>query len=195
MIGNSLLITAPTDEPVSLQEIRDFLELGTNTAWDTLLDTFRMAARAQLERLMGRAFVTQTYDLYLDGFPYENVIHFPHAPLAGVTLVEITDTTGATATWASSNYFLDTAREPGRLVLKYGFYWPTTILQPANAVRIRYTAGRSMNAVWEGWEPVRLAIKHLVSHWFQHREPVLAEQLSRVPFHVHALIANWRVRY
>lgn len=195
MIGNTVLITAPTTEPVTLDEAKAFLEITGTTAWDALVTSFITAARVQLEALMGRAFITQTYDFYLDRFPLENQIRFPHVPLTSVTTVEVTDANGALATWASSNYFLDPQREPGRLVLKYGFYWPTTILQPANAVRIRYVAGRASNAVWEGWEVVRIAIKHLVAHWFQHREPVLAEQLMTVPFHVHALIANWRVRY
>ena len=53
---------------------------------------------------MGRALLTQTWDMYLDEFPCAGEIIIPLSPLQSVTSVSYVDQHGATQTWASANY-------------------------------------------------------------------------------------------
>jgi uncharacterized phiE125 gp8 family phage protein len=52
--------TAPAVEPVTVQEMREYLSLG-GTEDDTLLTGLITAARAALEKMTGRTFITTTY--------------------------------------------------------------------------------------------------------------------------------------
>ena len=168
---------------------------ATNTTADALLTSLRLAARAHLEAIMGRAFITQTWDLFLSCFPRGPQIVVPRAPLASVTGVYYTPTGTAEQTVSTDVYHVDTNREPGRIVLTYGQTWPSATLVTVNGVRVRFVAGRAGNAVWSGWEPVRTALKQLVAHWYAQPEPVAAQALTPVPNHIQALIANWRLWY
>lgn len=168
---------------------------STNTTADAFLTSLLKAARQHLESLMGRAFITQTWDHYLDAFPCGDRFPLPHAPLASITSITLTDTAGAETTMSTDLYFADAIEEPGYVVLKYAQSWPSTTLRPAKGIKVRYVAGRSGASSWEGWEPVRTAIKQLCNHWYRNPDMATPEAQNSVPFHVHALIANWRVRY
>ncbi len=108
--------------------------------------------------------MSQTWTLWLDGFPsvgdksgapadgaYElPVDHFdrvkrfigiPRSPLQSVTHLKTYDTADAAATFAASNYFVDTASEPGRLALNSSAVWPAASLRPVNGIEIEFLAG------------------------------------------------------
>lgn len=169
---------------------------STNTTADALLTSLRKAARQHLERITGRAFVTQTWDYYRPCFPSCDRFPLPHAPLASITGVFAVDTAGDETEFDAENYIVDTISEPGQVVLAYGKSWPSTVLQPVNGVRVRYVAGRATGDAWPGWEDIRTAIKMLVDHWYMQSTPIITGAIvADTPFHVHSLIANWRVRY
>lgn len=62
------LTTAPTVEPVTLAEAKAHLRQD-GTDEDALITMLITAARLHAENVCRRAFVTQSWDLYLDSFP------------------------------------------------------------------------------------------------------------------------------
>lgn len=112
---------------------------STNTTGDPLLNMLIAAARQEAETELRRALVTQTWDLYLDAFPYWE-IRLPKPTLQSVTSITYVDTDGVTQTLDASDYLVDTASEPGRVTPVFGGVWPVTRWQ-TNAVKIRFVCG------------------------------------------------------
>lgn len=64
------LTSAPSTEPCTLQEAKDWARITTSND-DTLITAMISAARVQAEEFMGRAIITQTWDVYFDSFSYD----------------------------------------------------------------------------------------------------------------------------
>lgn len=161
------LVTAPTTEPVLLEEARTHLRVTSNAEDDYISGLIRRA-RQLLEEEYRLAFITQTWKLYLDEFPA--VIRVPRPQLISVTSIEYVDTAGATQTLASAAYQVDTISEPGRIVPAYGYAWPSTRDQP-NAVIVTHVSGYGAAAAVP--EPIRGAILLRVADLFEHRADVV----------------------
>ena len=180
------LITGPVIEPVTLAEAKAQCRVDISDD-DTLITTLIGDAREYCERIDWRAYLTQTYDLYLDEFPASGEIRFPRPPLQSVTSVKYTDENGVVATLASSTYIVDTISEPARLVLKSNQSWPTVTLQQVNGVVVRFVAG------WTQASDVPRSIKRamllLIGHWYENREETTVGAVSRsIEFGVRALL-------
>ena len=155
------LQTPPAAEPLTLAETKSYLKV-TDSADDTLLSQIITALRKSCEDWTGRALVTQTWTLWRDAFPHRGKDRLPHAgyfelpvdfadeaqrlisiprpPLQSVTFLKTYSTGNQETTFDAGKYFVDTASEPGRIVLNQAVTWPTG-LRPANAVEIEFIAG------------------------------------------------------
>lgn len=140
--------SAPTKEPIHLSEAKIHLRAGGSvneaaavlyTAEDNLIGAAISSARIAAETYQWRALVLQTWDMYLDAFPGGNSIELPLPPLRAVEGVWYTDSSGATLEF--TDYSVDLDSERGRVVLDYGYYWPTATLAPNNPVHIRFKCG------------------------------------------------------
>jgi uncharacterized phiE125 gp8 family phage protein len=186
------LITAATEEPLLLSEAKKQVELATqDTAHDEHLLRLIKTARQYAEEFTGRALVTQTWDFYLDQWPIDNgMILLPKSPLASVTHVKYYDDDGTQQTWSSSNYVVQTSREPGRVSLAYGQSWPSARYQPDSIV-VRFVAGAARASVPDR---IKAAMLLLIGHWFDHREEVnIGSSASEVPFAANALLQQSRI--
>lgn len=113
---------------------------------DQMITRHIKTARRWCEKYHGFAYVTQTWELFLDQFPPCNSIELPRPPLQTVTHVKYKDSSdGTLTTLADTEYLVDTMSEPGRIVLKYGSTWPSTYPE-AQAVQIRFVAGFGLAA-------------------------------------------------
>jgi uncharacterized phiE125 gp8 family phage protein len=92
----------------------------------------------EAEHITGRAFITQTWRVTLDGFPA--AIQLPGAPLASVESIKFYDTDGVQRTLDPQDYLVDTASEPGYVVPAPGKGWPATYGR-INAVEVQYVCG------------------------------------------------------
>lgn len=137
------LITAPSIEPVSLTEMKSYLREVT-TDHDTTLTNLIASARDYVEKMTGRALLTQTWELTLDDWPARDYIELDYPPLASVTSIKYTDSAGVENTLAASAYLVDTSGIPGRVCLKNGQSWPSDELQDFAAIKIRYVAGDTL---------------------------------------------------
>jgi len=131
------LFTPPADEPVTLEEARIHLRV-TYTEQDSVITQLIKTARQWAEEFTGRAFLTQTWDWKLERFP--EFFDVPRPPLQSVTSIKYIDTNGTEQTLAASEYTVDSARDPGRIVPAYGKSWPPT-RGHINDVTVRFVAG------------------------------------------------------
>lgn len=185
------LITAPAERPVSLAEARLHLRVDHQDE-DELIAGLLDAAIAHLEGkdgVLGRALVTQTWELILDHLPDE-AIQIPLAPLQSVTSVRYYDTANALQTLAPALYYVDTANEPGWVTRVSAATWPETF-DGANSVLVRFVAGYGAASAVPG--PIKAAIKLLVGHLYRNREATTAEALTATPMAVDALTAPYRI--
>ena len=69
--------------------------------------------------------------------------------------------------WPSSNYYVDTIREPARVILRDGGSYPTD-LRAANALKITYTAGYG-TTTQSVPEPIRIAMMQYCAFMYENR--------------------------
>lgn len=181
------LTSPPQVEPVAIADVKDVLGLST-TADDTMLTAFVLAAREACEKHTGRALITQTWRLSLDHLPGEQTqwwygvrempvselygqpkpMYVPRWPLQSVSSVVLYDWDDSATTVDSSIYYVDTAQEPGRVLLRYGKVWPQVTLRVANGVEIKFVAGYG-DAATDVPQPLREGIKQMAAFMFEHR--------------------------
>jgi len=182
------LLTPPAIEPVTLAEAKAHARIDTE-ADDALIATLITSARQWAEHYTNRAFITQTWRLSLDAPPKTDVVLLPRAPLQSVASFQYFDDADAATTFAEAHYFVDTSREPGRLVLRLGATWPSPV-RTANGIVITYIAGYGDGAD-NVPEPLKFAIRELVAHWYEHR----GDEAVETPLAAHALLSPYRLRY
>jgi len=139
----SRISSGPASEPVTKTEVKAHLRLADAvTADDAYLDNLIAAARQQVERETGLAFVTETIIEKRHDFPRGEMFMrlFKRTPLLTVTSIAYLDGNGDSQTWDSSNYTVDVSRRPGCVWLAYNTDWPTT-RKINDAVTTTYTAG------------------------------------------------------
>lgn len=178
-------------DPVTLTEAKSHMRVDT-TADDALIQALISAARQQIESLTGRRLMAQTICYYLEDWPDEDYLELPIAPLASVTSVVYTDVNDLAATWAVTNYRVDTYSPVPRLALREGADWPDPAagLREVNGIAITMEVGYGTSD--QVPEPLKLAIKMLVAHYYEHREDTTPLNISQVPFGVFQLIQPYR---
>ena len=157
------LITPPADEPVALADAKAFLRVE-HTADDALIEEFLAAARRRYdgrEGQLGRALVTQTWELRLDAFP-AGEIEVPLPPLQSIDSVSFVAPGGTSMSLTEGTDFrADTYSEPGRISPIDG--WPKTA-DRLNAVTIQFTAGYGAPA--DVPHQLKTAILQTVATWY-----------------------------
>jgi uncharacterized phiE125 gp8 family phage protein len=107
-----------------------------------------------------------------------------------VSAVKVHDGLGGSVTLDAASYSVDVLSEPARLVLKGAV--PPIEARALNAFEIAFAAGYGDEAD-DVPGPVRQALKLLVAHWFERREPVvLGLGAQEVPATVAALLLPYR---
>lgn len=172
------LVTAPTAEPVSIAEAKQYLRV-TSTIEDDRIADLIASAREDLDGnagWLGRAIMPQTWDFTLDHLPPRHLtpmyqtrrsalaIEIPLPPLQSVTAVTYLDQDAATQTLSTEVYAAVTKTEPGEIVLLQGQSWPLTAQQP-DAVTIRFVAGYTKVP-----QKIRNIIFSIVAWRFENRE-------------------------
>lgn len=159
--------TAPTSEPVSLSDAAAHCRIDSDDE-NTLLTAYIKAAREYCEGFQNRAYITQTWELWLDKFPDYDYIEIPLPPLISISSIKYYNTSDTEATFSSSSYFVDVKSEPGRVCLNYGVSWPAATLRAYNGVCVTFVAGYGASSAVP--EKVKLAILLLVGDYYENRE-------------------------
>jgi uncharacterized phiE125 gp8 family phage protein len=189
------LVSPPAVLPLSLGEVRAQCRVDDSSE-DALLMGYAHSAVSWIdghEGWLGRALITQTYDLTLDQFPYgyHPIVRLPVPPVQAVTSITYVDGNGVQQTLAPSRYQIS-----GQYVWPaYRQTWPATRCHPgAITVRFRTGYGDDWNAVPPA---IRQALAMLVAYWFNQREAAAIGPdygpVSDVPYGVKALLEPYRV--
>lgn len=181
------LVTPPEVEPITLAEAKRHLRDPPDVD-DDVIGGFVIAARQMVENELRRAIITQTWDLYLDGWPYGGgyfnrsireqgpgfgwlpsnggvPIQLDRPRLQSIESITYVDEAGVTQTLPTSAYDVSPGT-PGRVQAKSGTTWPTTRNQ-MDAVRIRYVCGYGDPE--DVPKCVLVGIKLLLSHLYENR--------------------------
>lgn len=179
--------SGPTVEPVTVAEAQAHLGV---TGDDTLIASLIATAREAAEAYTRRAFTTSTFELVLDGFPFDervpkrpwwldtafsfaSAVDLPNPPLQSVSSVVVFDYENSEETVPADSYFVNTRSEPGSIVPRQLSTWPTEVLPEAGVV-ITYDAG------YGDATDVPAAIKHAilleVANLYGRRNPSVASE-------------------
>lgn len=180
------LITPPAIEPVTLADAKLHLKVDTSDD-DTLITQLITAARAQAEWHTQRAFVTQSWILWLDDWPSCGTVEIPLPPLQSVNSLTVYAPDDSATVLDPATYQVDTIPAPARLSLKSAALPPAN-LRTINAVAIAFTAGYGDDAddVPAGF---RAAILESIAFLYEHRGEATAE----LPAAILALLAPFRL--
>jgi len=184
------LITPPSVEPVSLTDAKDHLRVD-DTNSDTLITELITVARRYCERIQNRVYITQTWDLFLDGFP-SSPFDVALPPLQSVTSIKYTDKDEVQATFDATKYQVDTTGFIGRISLKDGASWPSVTLRPINGFEMRFVAGYG-NAATDVPNEIVAAIKMVLAELFENRQITDIRQHFEIPVAAHNLLTTDRV--
>lgn len=140
-------ITAPVVEPVSASDVKLYTRIS-HTVEDGLISTWIKSAVELAEAYQHRAYISQVWEMTFDEFP-ELPLYVPRAPLVSIVSIKYYDYLNAETTLynlavpvaTNGDFIIDTDSEPGRIDHAYSDYWPSVVLRPMNAVKIRYNAG------------------------------------------------------
>jgi len=137
------VVTGPTVEPVTVDEVKTLTHVSHSVEDDLILRWIK-TARQLAEGYQWRAYITQTLELSFDGFP-SMPIEIPRSPLQSVTSIKYTDYLGTETTlYEAGNtdmFLVDTEGEPGRIDLAYNQVWPSVTLRTLSPVQIVFVAG------------------------------------------------------
>lgn len=163
-----VLISPPPVEPVTLQELKEFLRVDAgDTSQDNLITELGVAARSWAEIYTRRSFVAATWQLLMDFFPgyidlklagqkvsspfvsgsnavlvgIRYAVQMPFPPVNSIVSVTYQNANGqVTALTQGNDYIADLLSNPARLTPPFGQMWPVARVV-VNAVAVTFTAG------------------------------------------------------
>lgn len=135
------IVTEPTDLAIPLSRVKEYLRIPADYDSDDglLREVIIPTATRKLERAIGRAFVSQVWDVTYEEIPEDGYLWLPFAPVITLTSVKYYDHSGNESTWSSSTGY-DSDLVGGRVIPKFGVPWPTS-LRSWSAMIVRATFG------------------------------------------------------
>ena len=206
------IVTGESVDVVTTAQIKSNLRISSSdSTHDTQIEICRAASISVAKEYLQKSLMQRTLKLSLDNIPFsdsvlpntegittgpfleyrQRSVNLPFSPLVSVTHVKTFDDSDNATTMASSRYFVDTASDYGRVVLRTGETWDD-MLRVANAIEITYVAGYGSVAtsVPAG---IRQGIIVLASHFFENPEMVIKGQnISVIPTLVNSLWKPFR---
>jgi len=165
---SAILTIPPALEPLSLPEVKAHLKVDTILD-DDLLTRLILTARQQVESLIDKVLISQSWKIYLDNWPADGEIKLPVCPVMQVDDLRTYSADDIAAVVDPSHYYVDLAATPQRLVLRGSRTW----LKPGrsvNGIEIEVTAGYGSDGDSVP-APLREAMLLLIAQWYENRQP------------------------
>lgn len=175
-----ILLEGPAVEPVLLAEAKAHLRLTTDDEND-LVGALITAGRVAVETEIRRVLIAQGWRVIVEKWPADGVT-LPLIPALSVEAVRAVDDEGVETQLSEDDYEFDPAD------------FSITLDPVAGAVRyeIDFTAGYGA-AGTDVPQPLRQAIRLLVTHWYEHRSAVsLGDDPAATPLGYRELVAPYR---
>jgi len=157
---------------------------------DGYLEHLIRAATDFCEKWQRRAYRTQTWELYLDGWPVQPWIRIDVSPLQSARVFYY-DTQNVQHEFTA--FDIDPVSEPGYVLLRPGASWPSIGLRSGNGVRIEFVCG------YGDTEDVPSTMTHtvalMVSHLYENREPIETggRNIGEIPFSLRSMLNQNKV--
>lgn len=182
-----LILTSGSQcEPITLDEAKAHCRVDGD-AEDTLISSLILAARLHVEQALSLALIQQRWSLFLDAWPAKAWVELPLAPLVSIDAVRLYSPSGTSVTLEPTLFFADTASRRPRLVRTGTQSWPLPG-RSANGIEIAFTTGYGTTPD-DVPAPLKQAIKLLIAHWYEGREPVrYDDDANLVPLTVASLM-------
>ena len=178
----------PDDEPLTLEEVKDYLRVDTNSE-DALITSFIIAARRQVEARTLRPLITQTWLLSLDFSDISDIVEINKFPLQSVDSIKYFDIDGNIQTIDSSKYIVDINSNPCRIQFTD---LPSTIKNQINAMQIEFTCGYG-DLASDVPDDIKLAMKFIIGHYYENRQDVVTgTQVNEIPQSSQFLLEPYR---
>ncbi len=185
---SQFLLAGPTVEPLSLNEVKEWLRIETNRD-DDILSALIVSARLLVEQTTRRLLASQHWRIVLDAWPVDGVIVLPLAPVLAIDAVRSRNPSGDVSILNSASYWLQPNSDPPTLQI---LAIPTAPLSVRSGVEIDVTAGYGANAAAVP-DPLRHAIRLLVANWYEHRgDAAFGQDGTQCPPAVAAILAPYR---
>ena len=184
----NMLITPPSAEPLSLVEAKAHLRLDS-TDEDDLVTALIVAARQVVEKHTGCALITQAWRVIADAWPDIGPLKLPLRPFISLTAIRVFDAGNAAATLSPATYFVDPQPAAPRVLFANAPPAPGRALA---GIEIDMLIGYGPAALSVP-EPLRLAIRMLVAHWFEARGDAASDASARqIPAVIEAVLQPFR---
>jgi len=186
-------ISGPASPLLMIAEAKDHLRVDFDED-DALIYAYIQAATDMVDAEwgeLGRALVTQRWQLTMPAFPASGVIILPIPPVQQVTGITYYDADNAHQTLAVDTYRLTVNGDDARLDKAAGAVWPATY-DRVDAVAVQYDAGYG-DAASDVPEGIRLAVRLMVGHWYENRAAVTERSMSALPLGIRAILNKYRV--
>ena len=201
--------TAPVKQLFAVQELYDTLRISASTAADqAVLLAYLAAATEWIEGVAGISIMQQTWTLKGDQFPYNRdgfdrryplgkPMLLPNGPVQSISTFTYQDLNNQTQNINDSSHFQAAlAERPPALYPPYGGFFPTAIWVPG-ALTVSYVCGMS----GANDDPalvdndVKMAVRFLVAHWNENREPVPVNLGKKMPYSLETMLWSTRKGY
>jgi uncharacterized phiE125 gp8 family phage protein len=179
--------TAPVNEPWTLAEVKSYLKIDDSNE-DSMLNTLIKGARMVAESYLNQGLITQTVTEKLDRLG-DPTIYLSVSPVLAVSSFQYANSENTTATFAATDYVVDTFSKPARLNLGYGKTWPT-LYGNINDVTITYTVGYGTESSAVPFQ-IRQAILLMVADTYENRQ----DYVRKLPTASQYLLDQYRVQY
>lgn len=189
--GSTQILTHAATPAVVLADVKRQLRL-TDDDLDTHIEALTLAAIRTVETASGTCGLTQTLVQRFGRLvPAASAFALWRWPVQSINSITYLDAAGAEQTLDPSNYRLIQHVRPAEVAKTVGADWPSTLAHQPDAVRVTYTAGHtSVNALNTAEPRFRMAVLLLVTHWFEHPEPV-GPAMSELPLSFSHLIRQF----
>lgn len=190
---------APLVNPITRDEARQHLRMDSDfVADDALLDRRIASATGWLEKVLGRALCEQTWAMVLGGFPGEDPIELPKAPLISVESITYLDTSGASQTLDPATYYVVKDESSASVLRAYAQVWPATLPQ-SNAVTVTFKCGYPKAGTNPDWDyrvnvpaPIKEAAELLVQGAYDNLAPEDSAALNDAVWNKIGVFRVWR---
>lgn len=184
-----VLTSGPSVEPITLDEAKSFLRVDGNDE-DTLISSLITAARIHVEVSLSQGLITQSWSYLVDSWPATRELTLTMKPIQSIAEIVTYNQNDVATTYAADNYDVDILSDRARIFIKNASV-PPAPGRYANGIEIKMVVGYGSLAS-DVPEPIRQALRLLVTHWFENREPVMFGQSAlQVPNSIESLLSPY----
>jgi uncharacterized phiE125 gp8 family phage protein len=179
------LITAPTVDPVTVDEVQDHLRISGEEA---MVSRLIKSATSVIENYLGRRLITQVWDQYFECWRDRMTLFYP--PLQTLDSLKYYDLDGTQRTLASTHYWV-TTDDPAQIVRAYETTWPELQYGRPQPIVARMTIGYGLEAAVP--QDIKDAIKLFATDLYEHRGSVVIGSVSKIPGYVTSLCHHYKI--